>query len=302
MILFWLAAVLFVIVLAFLFRTERMMLQEGRARRRALMIDGVRLLAVAGMFFALPAAEPRPLATVGLGLAAFAFIAVPASWMLTIGGVDPKWELRRVQEEAASLMARYPTPMPAQGAEAMHRLVHYVKRLKTGETAELCNLLAERYNDWIVGSQRPLEVVRRSIRIYELEREIYVADLRRPELEEGEATFRWRLYRAFTEMTECGVAHQTPEQEARFRLLIRKLDVFRRDDTDSFISGVQISARAWVNTNRDRAAWEPGQESRSLARAVEEGRRRLWPRTSVFWGAILDEVDRHMLATGHRAH
>ena len=58
MIFFWLASVLFVVVLAILFRTERMMLHEGRARSRALVMDGVRLAAVAAMFFALPAAQP----------------------------------------------------------------------------------------------------------------------------------------------------------------------------------------------------------------------------------------------------
>ena len=78
MIVFWLASILFVIVLAFLFRTERRVLQAGRARSRALVMDGVRLAAVAAMFFVLPVAQPRPLATLGLGLAAFAFIAVPS--------------------------------------------------------------------------------------------------------------------------------------------------------------------------------------------------------------------------------
>ena len=132
MIFFWLASVLFVIVLAILFRTERMMLHEGRARSRALVMDGVRLAAVAAMFFALPAAQPRPLATIGLGLAAFAFIAVPSSWMLAIGGIDPKWELRRIQAECAALMARYPSPMPPDGAAEMRRIVRYVEPAADG--------------------------------------------------------------------------------------------------------------------------------------------------------------------------
>ncbi len=291
MIFFWLASVLFVIMLAFLFHTERKMLREGRARGRALVMDGVRLAAVAAMFFALPAAEPRPLATIGLGLAILAFIAIPSSWMLAIGGIDPKWELRHVQAEAAALMARYPSPMPADGAEDMRRVVRSVNRLRTAETAELCDLLVARYTGWIDGAQRPLDLGRRSIRIYELEHEIYGEEARPPELEEREATFRWRLYRVFNEMAECGRTERTYGQEARFLRLIRELDSYRRDDTASFIEGVQVSARAWLRSDGS-TPWGPAGGAGDLAPSIEEGTRRLWPRTSVFWGAILDEADR----------
>lgn len=296
MIFFWSASVLFVIVLAILFRTERMMLHEGRARSRALVMDGVRLAAVAAMFFALPAAQPRPLATIGLGLAALAFIAVPSSWMLAIGGIDPKWNLRRIQAEAAALMARYPSPMPADGAEEMRRIVRSVGRLRTAETAELCDLLVCRYTDWIEGTQRPLDLGRRSIRIYDLQRELYGDEVRPPELEEREATFRWHLYRVFNEMAECGVAEQTPEQKADFRRLIHELDSYRRDDNASFIDGVQASARAWLKSH-PVARWQPAIGVGNLSSAVEEGTRQLWPRTSVFWGAILDETDRRELSS-----
>lgn len=296
MIVFWLASVLFVMVLGLLFLVDRRMLQEGRARSRALVMDGVRLIAGAAMFLAVPAAEPRPLANIGLGLAAFALIAVPTSWMLAIGGLAPKWDLQRMQAEAAELMAYYPSPMPAEGAEAMRRVVRYVTRLRTAETAQLCDLLVARYDDWIGGSQRPLDLGRRSIRIYDLQRELYGDEVRPPEHEQQEATFRWRLYRIFNEMAECGVAEQTPEQKARFMNLIDELDSYRRDDTDSFVSGVQASAHAWLKPHRRRVPWQPSIGVGDMAPAVDEGRRQLWPRTSVFWGAILDETDRRELA------
>ena len=296
MIVFWLASVLFVVLLAFLFRTERMMLQEGRARSRAMIMDGVRLAAVAAMFFALPAAEPRPVAPIGLGLAALAFIAVPSSWMLALGGVDQKWELRRLQADAAQLMARYASPMPPEGAESMRRIIGYVARLRTPETAQLCDLLVARYGDWIVGSQRPLDLGRRSIRIYDLQRELYGEDVRPPELDEEEATFRWRLYRIFGEMVENGTPDQTKEEKLRFIDLVHELDSYRRDDTTAFIDGLQASAYAWLKVRKGRVRWQPGIGVGELAPVLDEGRRRLWPRTSVFWGAILDETDRRELA------
>ena len=97
-----------------------------------------------------------------------------------------------------------------------------MSRLRTAETAQLCDLLVARYTDWIDGTQRPLDLGRRSIRIYDLQRELYGEEVRPPELEECEATFRWRLYRVFNEMAECGGAEQTPEQKARFLGLTRR--------------------------------------------------------------------------------
>jgi hypothetical protein len=290
----WLATALFVVLLALLFRVERMMLLESRARGRAVVMDGVRLVAVVAMFLALPAAEPRPLATIALGLVAVGFMVMPSSWMLAIGGLAPKWELRHIQSEAADLIARYPSPMPADGADAMQRIVADVVRLRTLETAQLCDLLVARYTDWIDGTQRPLDLGRRSIRIYDLQRELYGDEVRPPELEEYEATFRWRLYRVFNEMVECGQADPSRDQKARFFELIDVLELFRRDDTAAFIDGVQASGRAWLKSRR-REAWQPGIVVGDPVPAVEEGRRQLWPRTSVFWGAILDEADRREL-------
>jgi hypothetical protein len=301
MVFVWLASILFLGLLALLFRVERKMLHEGKARRRALIIDGVRLTAVAAMFLALPVAEPRPLATIGLGLAAFAFVAIPSSWMLAIGGVDQKWDLKRIQEEAAGLMASYPSPMPPDGAARLKRLTREIGRLRNAETDELCVLLSQRYSDWIDGSSQPLELGRRAIRIYDLQRELYPDDVRPTELSEAEATFRWRLYRIVMAMTDLGTPEQTPDQESRFRELVADLDNYRRPDTSSFIGGVQTSARAWLQRTPPRAKWTPSNDLPKGKPTIEDMRPRLWPRTSTFWGAILDEEDRLALKQARRA-
>ena len=296
MILFWLVSGLFVVLPAVLFRSERMALQAGRTRRRALILDGAGLTAALMLFVALPSAEPRPLAPIGFGMAAFAFMAIPTWWMLTIGGVDPKWRLRHLQTDAAELMTRYRSPMPPEGAAVMRRIIADVTRLRTAETAELCDLLIARYDDWIGGSHRPRDLGLRSIRTYDLQRRLYGEEVRPPELDEEEATFRWRLYRVFGEMMELWVAEQTPQQRSRFGKLVRALDSFRREDTVPFIEGVQSSARAWLRLHDRQAPWQAALAAQAAAPAVDEARRRLWPRTSVFWGAILDESDRSELA------
>jgi hypothetical protein len=304
MFVFWFASVLFLIVLALLFRTERGMLAEGRARRRALVLDGLRLAIVAVMFLVLPAAEPRPLATIGLGLAILGFVAVPTKWMVAIGGVDAKWDLRPAQAQAAELMARYPSPMPPEGAAAMENIVLGLDRVRSRETAELCDLLKSRYGDWIEGTSRPLDQARRSVRIYDLQRELYGDDVRPTLLDEREATFRWHLYRLLGAMSEAGVARSTPEQRACFAEAIKELDGYRRDDTAQLIDVLKTSGRAWLRS-RSRKAWQTGSGPADAESAIEEARLRLWPSTSVFWGAILDEADRRRLAplreSGQRA-
>jgi hypothetical protein len=243
------------------------------------------------MFLALPLAEPRPLATIGLGLAIFAFVAVPTSWALSAGGVDPRWDLRRLQEEGAALMARYESPVSPEGAQKLRAVIDDLDRAKTPETAELCDLLVSRYEDWMAGQYRPLDLGRRVIRIYDLERQLYGDEVRPPELLEEEATFRWGLYRIFAEMVECGVAEQTANQRARFVRLIRELENFRRADTAAFIDSLALSATVWHEAPGPRQAWHPAAPFR---RGATPGKRTppLWPKTSVFWGAILEGSDR----------
>jgi hypothetical protein len=295
MVIFWLASVLFVILLAILFRTERMALEEGRARRRALVMDGIRLAIVALMFLALPLAEPRPVATIGLGLAALGFVAVPTRWIIALGGVDPKWDLRPVQARAAVLMGQYRSPMPPDGADRMRLLLHELAGLRSADTAELCDLLAARYGDWIAGTSEPLAQARRSIRIYDLQRELYGDDVKPPQLDEGEATFRWRLYRAIGTLTELGAAQATPEQRARFGEIVRELGAYRRDDTTELIDCLAESGRSWLRS-RSARPWRMAAGAAEPEPLVEQARLRLWPGTSVFWGAILDESDRRELA------
>jgi hypothetical protein len=290
-VLYWVTFVLFALMLAVLLAVEREALAEERARHRALMLDAGRLTAALLMFLALPQAEPRPLAPIGLGLAVFAFVAVPTSWALSAGGIDPVWELRRLQTEGAQLMSRYSSPTSPEGTEKMRAMIADLERARSEETAELCDLLAARYEDWIAGEYRPLDLGRRVIRIYDLQRHLFGDEVRLPELSEEEATFRWRLYRTFGELLDCAVPEQNTRQRERFARLLHDLETYRRDDTSAFIDGVRLSAMVWQDTPGTRQAWRPAS---AIRRGAAQGKRSpaLWPTSSVFWGAILDAVDR----------
>jgi hypothetical protein len=288
--LYWVAVAFFAVVMAALLAVEREALAEERARRRALLFDAARLTAALLMLLVLRVAEPRPLAPIGLGLAAFAFVVVPTSWALNAGGIDPIWEVRRLQGEGAELVSRYGSPMSPEGAEKMQGLIADLERACSSQTAELCTLLAARYRDWIAGEFRPLDLGRRVVRIYDLQRRLYGDEVRPPELSEEEATFRWRLYRVFGEMVDCAGAQQTARQRDRLARLMRELDAYHRDDTAAFIDSLRLSATVWQEAPGPRQPWRP---PTAIRRGSAQGRRTaaLWPRTSVFWGAILDGAD-----------
>ncbi len=297
----WVGSILFGVLLVVRFQLERQMLAKEHARTRAEILDAARLLAAMLMFLALPVAEPKPLATLGLGLAVFAFVAVPSTWAISLGGLDPRWELRQLQSEGAELMAHYSSPPPAEGAERLRAVMAGLARVRVPETAELCDLLTARYSDWIDGSYRPLALGRRVIRIYDLERRTFPDETRLPPLSQDEATFRWRLYRIFGELVECAASgagsHDdgaAGRQHDRCQRLLRELEAYRRPDTTEFIDSLEASVRAWLNRPEPRPAGHPAANMRQGAPA--RGRSAaLWPDTAVFWGAILDEGDRAQL-------
>lgn len=297
---FWAVSVGLVVVLTLLFRAERLALLDAGARGTAVVLSGARYALAMLLFLALPFVLPYTLLTVDLGLFIFALIVLPTSLILRIGGYEPKVELRRVQRQAAALMAPTEAPASPAAVSAVRRLIERVNRLRDAETCELCNLLVARYTDWVEGSSRPLDLGRRSIRVYELDRELYGDEIRPPEHDQEEATFRWRLYRVFGELVDAGSAERTPQIRARFKRLLGDLDVYRRPDTAGFIDCLQTSGQAWLRSRRANAAWQPAIGIDDLAPAIQEGQRQLWPSASAFWGAILDEHDRHELAPARR--
>jgi hypothetical protein len=296
---FWALSLGLIVVFTIMFRAERLALLDAYARSRAIFLSAARYIVAMVLFLCLPFVHPLTLVTVDIGLFLFALLVLPTSLILRLGGQENKLVLRQVQREATALMAAHDAPPPPDAVAAMELLIGQVNRLRNRDTRELCNLLVARYSDWIDGSSRPLDLGRRSIRVYELDRELYGDEIRPPEHDEEEATFRWRLYRIFGEMVDVGAQPRTPGSRARFKALIGELDAYRRPDTAGFIDSVTASAKAWLKSRR-RGAWQPAIGVGELGEAIQEAHRRLWPSASVFWGAILDEADRRELAPARR--
>ena len=136
-------------------------------------------------------------------------------------------------------------------------LILRLQGLRTDETRELCSLLVSRYSDWLSGSSRLLDLGRRSIRVYEIDRELYGDEIRPPEHDQQEATFRWRLYRIFGAMVDAGAEGKTPAARERFKELLAELAHYRRDDTADFIDSLKSSAETWLKSRR-QGPWQPG--------------------------------------------
>jgi hypothetical protein len=289
--------VVLVVSLGGLWLAELPDLRKAHARRRVAVLNAVRLAAAAALLVVLVwVVNPRTLAGAAVGAICAALVLTPVGWVVRVGGIEPEWELRRLILTAGDLSRRYESPRPPKAIAEMRRLVSQMYARRTPATSELVALRAVDLEDWINGTYRPIDLGRRSIRIYEIERELYGTAAGKPENAPDDATFLWQLYRAFGEMIDWGSAEPSEEQRATFERLTEALSRYRRSDTSSFIDATQESARAWLSSGWSNATWPPAGGIPDLGPAVESAFRALWPTVKVFWGAELSEDDRRELA------
>jgi hypothetical protein len=287
---FWMWVGGTVVSLGGLWLAELPELRKVHARRQVALLNAVRLGAAAALFVVLTrVANPRTLAGVAIATVAIALVLVPIRWVIRVGGIEPKWELRALQDAAGELANRYPTPpRPAEFVQPMKRLVGRMNAIRAPEIAEMRDLLVADFSDSIVGLHHFPDPGLRTIRVHQLECEIFGAQARRAELDPAEATFRWHLYRTFGDMIDAGAARE-PEYLARMGELIEELEQYRRPHTEAFIDALQVSAREWL-VSRTQAPWAEG-GALSLGPTIERPFREIWPRKSILWGAELDDRD-----------
>jgi len=231
----------------------------------------------------------------GLALLIGATILIPVRWFVKLGGRDPIWELRRTKTEVSLLANKVRL---GKGGVAVSRLEETSRRLRalrSPSTGELCDLMQAQLDDLIAGGESWNEAGRRSIRIDELSRRVWPADMPPLEVEAEEATFRWRLYRHFGRMMELGSEERTPESLRDYRVLLSMIDEYRRPDTFRFIDAVHQSADRWLASPVDGTPWIAGYDFQALGPQGQGEVRKLWRRDASFWGAHLDEEDIHAI-------
>ncbi len=272
---------------------ERSAFARKNARERVQVLNGVRLAAAAALLLIVWWAVPQSPLRVLLGVVAGALIFIPEKWLLRIGGIEPKWQLRAIQDVATELARRYVPPRPPEFAQSMKPLVARMEAIRGSEVAEIRDLLIAEFNDWIIGNYHLADLGLRAIRAHQIELELFGSGARRAELDPAEATFRWRLYRTFGDMINC--AEREPSHVARLEQLIEEMEQYRRPDTEAFINAVAESAHGWL-LSKTVAPW-PAQGVASLGPIVARSCLAMWPSEDVFWGAELDDRDISALPT-----
>jgi hypothetical protein len=223
-------------------------------------------------------------------VAGLLLLFVPTRLIVRVVGREPKWQLYALLWEAVRLDRTSRKPRTDADIARMGKIVARIDGCRTPETNELCDLLIEDYKAWMAGVFAPLYMAARTIRVHEIEVELYGALARKRELDPDEATFRWRLWRTFGGLIQAGAAEQTEAERALFERFIAELDAYRRSDTIAFIDALQKSTRAWLAGDH-AGPWPPEAGIQALGPAIELEYDRLFPRTSVFWGARTDETD-----------
>ena len=279
-----------VVVFGGLWRLELPGLRHKHARGRVVVLDAVRYATSGAILLIGLWVVPRSTLSLVLAALALALFVVPEDLLLRIGGIEPRWELRALQDEAGKLTRGY---LPLRQPESRQSLEHAIGRmeaLKAPEVAEMRDLLVADFKDSLAGTYRPGCLGLRAIRIYQIERQLFGAEARPPELDPAEATFRWRLFRAFGDMIDCGSALREPAHLARLKELMGELEQYRRADTTVFLDALQKSARTWLESSTP-APWPPEEGVRGLGPTIEKSYQELWPHKAVFWGAELDDRD-----------
>jgi hypothetical protein len=277
-------------------------LSEGQARLRTHAMNAGRwalVMVLSWLLIPVTFSQPAPMRlTTVLGLAALigALMLIPVRWFVRLGGREPSWELRRAKIEVGQLANKLRQSPGSVPPDRLRELADRIRALRTMENLELCDLMAAALEDLIAGAESWNEAGRRSIRIDELSRERWPAEMPPPDFDREEATFRWQLYRAFGQMMEMGTVGASPASKVEFGQLAASLDDYRREDTRAFIDDVQRSARGWAARSSARKPWIASFDFQALGPNGLDEVRAIWGRDAALWGARLEDFDLKAIA------
>jgi hypothetical protein len=288
-------------LVVFLFLVEWEGLTESHARPWAHILNAARWGCVIALCWALiwaafsaPAPE-RTATLIGLAALTAALMLVPVRWFVRVAGRDPTWELRWLRVEVARLTNSVRRGAGSVPPDQLRSLIARLDRAYAPKTAELCDLLAAEVQDVLAGAESWNEAGRRTIRIDELCREFWPDDMPPPDFDAGEATFRWRLYRAFGQLMDAGAETPGTEERDEFARLLGALDGFRRPDTKDLIRDIRRSGNRWLAGRASERPWIEAFDFSVLGPHGLEEVRQMWGRDSALWGAELEDDDRRAL-------
>ena len=272
-------------------------LSKGHARARVQVLNAARWALVIALSWALiPAvlSQPgpeRPVTIVGLTVLIGALILIPVRRFIGMGGRGDAWELRLTKLEVARLANRARQGRGAVTPARLQETAEWIRILRTPITAELCDLMIAELADLTADHESWNGGGRRSIRIDQLARDLWSAEMPPPDNDPSEATFRWRLYKTFGRMMETGASELPPEARHEFQRLLDGLEEYRRADTNAFIDAVRDSANAWIADPPPGRPWISSYDFAELGPNGLEEIRWIWGREAAMWGAHLDEDD-----------
>ncbi len=281
----------------YLYLTQGDQLIEDHARLRADMLNALRWGAVVLLSWALIplaylSADSQPVATIiEMTTLIAALMLLPVRWFALLGGRDVKWDLRRVKVELTRMSNRIRAGAGQVQIARIRDDRGLIEGLRTPETSPLCDLMIAELEDLLSGFESWNEAGRRAIRMDELSRTLWPGAVPPPDFDPDEATFRWRLYRAFGRLMEIGVVGVSPAAREEFAGLLASLESYRRSDTGVFIDEVKKSGDSWLADPLAARPWIESYDFSVLGPDGLDNVRRIWGRDAALWGAQLEEED-----------
>jgi hypothetical protein len=266
-------------------------LRRAHARSSARILNSIRALVGSAAVLAAVYFRGTPAGAAALLLAAAALLVVPRSAIIRLaGGRTGGWQLRYLGWKAATVRRRgQSTGNPGLRKEVLG-LVRQMGNARSPETEELYRLYRAECLDWLEVPSSPLIRAWRSVRITDLEQQLFDSPTGTITLDSTEATFRWHLFRQLSWLQQGAMTELTPGSRRRFEELLKGLEASKRPDTGRLIDLISRSANSWL-TNPTAEGWTQTLLSSTEGPEIQAEGNRLWPSMSSFAGARPDETD-----------
>jgi hypothetical protein len=266
-------------------------LRQARAQWGARVLNAVRALVGSAAILAALYFRGVPADAAVLLLTAAVLLVVPRALLIRLTrGRAGGWQLRYLGWKAAVVRQRGESVGNPMLRKEILGLVRQMGKASRPDTDELYRLYRAECLEWLDANDSPLIRAWRTVRITDLEQQVFGSPTGTTEFDETEATFRWHLFRQLTWLQQAGMAELTSENRRRVVELAKGLEEFRRPDTGRLIDLISRSANSWLSSPTAEG-WTQSLLSSEEGPDIQAEGRKLWPSMSTFAGARPDETD-----------